>query len=72
MCADPGREMLLVADALGMATGLALFTPAASVATAFERLARQRGSLGVEQAAPLEALRRAEQPEGSGGLSSRS
>ncbi len=42
--ADPAREMLLVADALGMAMDLALFTPSSSGATAFDRLARQRRS----------------------------
>ena len=56
---DPGREMLLVADALGMATDLALFTPSSSGATAFDRLARRLGRVGPEQAAALDALRRA-------------
>lgn len=46
--ADPARDMLLVADALGMAMDLALFTPAASGATAFDRLARRRGRLGAD------------------------
>ncbi len=58
--ADPGREMLLVADALAMATDLALFTPSASGATAFDRLARQRGSMDWDKAAALDALRRAQ------------
>ena len=58
--ADPGAEMLLVADALGMATDLALFTPSASGANAFDRLARRRGGMGVEEAAALNALRRAQ------------
>ncbi len=57
---DPGREMLRVADALGMATDLALFTPSASGATAFDRLARRLGRVGPEQAAALDALRRAQ------------
>jgi len=57
---DPGREMLLVADAFGMATDLALFTPSASGATAFDRLARCLGRVGPEQAEALGALRRAQ------------
>lgn len=57
---DPGREMLRVADALGMATDLALFTPSASGATAFDRLARRLGWVGPEQTAALDALRRAQ------------
>ena len=57
---DPGREMLRVADALGMATDLALFAPSASGATAFDRLARRFGRIGPEQAAALNALRRAQ------------
>jgi len=58
--ADPAREMRRVADALGMATDLALFTPSASGATAFDRLARQRGSMDRNTAAALDALRRAQ------------
>ena len=63
--AEPGqavgsRDAALVADALAMATELALFTPSASGATAFERLARQRGSMAVDEAATLAALRRAQ------------
>ena len=57
---DPGREMLRVADALGMATDLALFAPSVSGATAFDRLARRLGRVGPEQAAALDALRRAQ------------
>lgn len=53
----PGEEMLLVADALGMAMDLALFTPSASGATAFDRLARRRNGMGAEETAALEALR---------------
>jgi len=60
MSADLNREILLVADALGMAMDLALFTPAASGATAFDRLARQCGTMGAEQAAALNALRQAQ------------
>ncbi len=48
--ADPAREMLRVADSLGMATDLALFTLSASGATAFDRLARRLGRVGPEQA----------------------
>ncbi len=58
--ADPGREMLLIADALAMAMDLALFTPSASGSTAFDRLARQRGSMDRDTAAALDALRRAQ------------
>jgi len=54
------QEALLVADALGMAMDLALFSPSASGATAFDRLARRRGRMGTEEAAALEALRRAQ------------
>jgi hypothetical protein len=55
-----GRDTLLVADALVMATDLALFTPSASGATAFDRLARARGPGQPDAAAALEALRRAQ------------
>ena len=55
---DPAREMLLVADALGMAMDLALFTPSSSGATAFDRLARQRRGMGADKRAALDALRR--------------
>ena len=58
--ADPARELLLVADALGMAMDLALFTPSASGATAFDRLARRRGGMGADETAALDALRRAQ------------
>ena len=57
---DPGREVLRVADALGMATDLALFTPSVSGMTAFDRLARRLGRVDPEQAAALDALRRAQ------------
>ena len=56
----PARELLLVADALGMAMDLALFTPSASGATAFDRLARRRGGMGADETAALDALRRAQ------------
>ena len=39
---DPAREALQVADALGMAMDIALFTPSATGSTAFDRLARTR------------------------------
>ncbi len=55
-----GRDMLLVADALAMATDLALFTPSASGTTAFDRLARARGPGQPDEAAALAALRRAQ------------
>ena len=58
--ADPGREVRLVADALGMATDLALFTPSTSGATAFDRLARARAPSQPDEAGALEALRRAQ------------
>ena len=45
---DPAREMLLVADALGMAMDLALFIPSGSGATAFDRFARQRRGMGCD------------------------
>ncbi|MBV8613061.1 MAG: DUF2786 domain-containing protein [Acetobacteraceae bacterium] len=57
---DPGREVLQAADALGMAMDLALFTPSAGGATAFDRLARARHPGGPSEAAALEALRRAQ------------
>ncbi len=58
--AASGRNMLLVADALGMATDLALFTPSASGQTAFDRLARQRGNMGADESAALRVLRQAQ------------
>ena len=63
--AEPGqaagsRDAALVADALAMATELALFTPSASGATAFDRLARQRRGMAADEAAVLAALRRAQ------------
>jgi len=63
--AEPGtalsdRDVLQVADALGMATDLALFTPSASGQTAFDRLARQRPGMGGDEAAALRVLRQAQ------------
>jgi len=57
---DAGQQMLRVADALGMATDLALFTPSSSGASAFDRLARRRGGMGADEAAALDALRQAQ------------
>lgn len=56
---DPAHDLLRVADALAMATDLALFTPSASGQTAFDRLARQRPGLGADEAAALQVLRNA-------------
>ena len=58
--AAAGQDVLLVADALGMATDLALFTPSTSGATAFDRLARQRGSMDADEARALRVLRQAQ------------
>jgi len=58
LAGDPGQEMRLAAGALGMAMDLALFTPSASGATAFDRLARQRGRMDTDDTAALEVLRR--------------
>ena len=58
--AQPDDEVRLMADALGMATDLALFTPSASGQTAFDRLARQRPGMDGDEAAALRVLRRAE------------
>ncbi len=60
--APAGRddEMRLMADALGMATDLALFTPSAGGQTAFDRLARQRPGMSGDERAALQALRQAE------------
>jgi len=54
------RDMLLVADALGMATDLALFAPSARGHTAFDRLARQRPGLDAAETAALAVLRQAQ------------
>ena len=64
MRAEPGyagtdAEAQQFADALLMATDLALFTPSASGQTAFDRMARQRGGLGGDEAAALAAMRQA-------------
>jgi Protein of unknown function (DUF2786) len=58
--AAPGRDTMLVADALAMAMDLAVFTPSASGATALDRLARARRPGRPDEAAALEALRRAQ------------
>ena len=60
--ADAGRELPRIAEALGMAMAmdLALFTPSASGATAFDRLARARRPGEPSETAALEALRRAQ------------
>ncbi len=55
---DPGRDALVVADALELAVDLALFSPSASGHTAFDRLARQRRDLSSGEVAALEILRR--------------
>ena len=57
---SPAREAGLTAEALAMAMNLALFTPSGSGSIAFDRLARQRGRLGAEQATALAALRQAQ------------
>ena len=61
MRAEPtaDTEAQVFADALLMATDLALFTPSASGQTAFDRMARQRGGLGADEAAALAAMRQA-------------
>jgi hypothetical protein len=56
----PDDEALQIADALGMAMDLALFTPSVSGATAFDRLARTRPPTEPHKVAALEALRRAQ------------
>jgi len=63
--AEPGMalsdcDVLQVADALGMATDLALFAPSASGQTAFDRLARQRQGMDGDEAAALRVLRQAQ------------
>ena len=54
---DPYREVLQVADALGMAMDIALFTPSATGSTAFDRLARARRLSEPGEADALEAVR---------------
>ena len=51
------REVLAVADAIGMAMDLSLFTPSASGQTAFDRLAKQRRGLSAADVAALDVLR---------------
>lgn len=57
--AAPAGDPMAVADALGMAMDLALFTPAASGQTAFDRLARTRSALSPALSAALGVLRQA-------------
>jgi hypothetical protein len=57
---DDPRGLLVMADALGLASDLALFTPSPSGATAVDRLLRNRPELSGEEAAAAEALRRAQ------------
>lgn len=54
-----GAEAQRLADALLMATDLALFTPSASGQTAFDRMARQRSALAADETAALAAMRQA-------------
>ena len=58
--ADPSSQALQIADALGMAMDIALFTPSASGATAFDRLARDCRPSEPGHAAALDAVRRAQ------------
>jgi hypothetical protein len=57
---DDSRSVLALADALGLASELALFTPSPSGATAIDRLVRSRSKLDSDAAAAAEALRRAQ------------
>jgi hypothetical protein len=57
---DDPRGLLVMADALGLASDLALFTPSPSGATAADRLLRNRPGLSGEEAAAIEALRQAQ------------
>src|SRR3954447_5781617 len=57
---DDPRGVLALADALGLASELALFTPSPSGATAIDRLLRSRPKLDGHEAAAAEALRRAQ------------
>jgi hypothetical protein len=57
---DDPRGLLVMADALGLASDLALFTPSPSGATAVDRLLRNRPRLSGEDAAASEALRHAQ------------
>jgi hypothetical protein len=54
------RGLLAMADAIGFATELALFTPSPSGATAIDRLLRSRPTPSGEEAVAAEALRRAQ------------
>ena len=57
---SPGLATALVAEAFALALNLAVFTPSASGATAFDRLARQRSGMAGDEAAALQSLRRAQ------------
>ena len=57
---DDPRGLLVMADAIGFASDLALFTPSPSGATAVDRLLRNRPVAGGDEAAAAEALRRAQ------------
>jgi hypothetical protein len=56
---DDPRGLLVMADAIGLASDLALFTPSPSGTTAIDRLLRNRPAPSVEEAAAADALRRA-------------
>jgi hypothetical protein len=56
---DTRDEARQLADAVGLASDLALFTPSASGMTAIDRLARQRKSTNRVEAAAMSALRAA-------------
>ena len=56
---DHRDEASILADALGLASDLALFMPSASGATAIDRLARHRRPAGRDEAAAIDALRQA-------------
>jgi hypothetical protein len=56
---DDLRGLLVMADAIGFASDLALFTPSPSGAIAVDRLLRNRPVAGEDEAAAAEALRRA-------------
>ena len=57
---DDPRGLLAMADAIGFASDLALFTPSPSGATAVDRLLRNRPVAGEDEAVAADALRRAQ------------
>ena len=57
---DDPRGLLVMADAIGFASDLALFTPSPSGATAVDRLLRNRPVAGEDEAVAADALRRAQ------------